>query len=44
MALSGYRMEEELERSRDAGFCNHVVEPVHIAQLQTVMQHLLDGV
>jgi CheY-like chemotaxis protein len=42
IALSGYGMEEDLKRSRDAGFCDHVVKPVNVPQLEAVIRQLLD--
>ena len=34
IALSGYGMEEDLERSRQAGFRNHLTKPVSFEQLK----------
>ncbi|MEA2708912.1 MAG: two-component system, chemotaxis family, CheB/CheR fusion protein [Phycisphaerales bacterium] len=42
IALSGYGMEEDLKRSRDAGFSDHVVKPVNVAQLEAVIRQLLE--
>jgi CheY-like chemotaxis protein len=33
-------MEDDLNRSRDVGFAAHVVKPVDIAQLQSVIQRV----
>jgi CheY-like chemotaxis protein len=37
IALTGYGMEEDVSRSRDAGFVEHVVKPVNIEHLQAVL-------
>ena len=33
IAMSGYGMKEDLRRSREAGFAEHLVKPVSIAEL-----------
>ncbi|HEX2852544.1 MAG TPA: chemotaxis protein CheB [Opitutaceae bacterium] len=40
IALSGYGMEEDIARSRDAGFITHLVKPVSIAELRRVLAAL----
>ena len=40
VALSGYGMEEDVARSRAAGFLAHVVKPVQIAELRRVIASL----
>jgi CheY-like chemotaxis protein len=37
IALSGYGMEEDVERSRLAGFQNHLTKPVSFEQLKTII-------
>ena len=37
IALSGYGMEEDLVRSRNAGFVAHIIKPVDFAQLRRVL-------
>jgi CheY-like chemotaxis protein len=37
IALSGYGMEEDVERSRLAGFQNHLTKPVSFEQLKDVI-------
>ena len=37
IALSGYGMEEDVERSREAGFITHLTKPVDFHQLQRVL-------
>jgi CheY-like chemotaxis protein len=34
IAMSGYGMEEDVRRSREAGFSEHLVKPVDIASLE----------
>jgi two-component system, chemotaxis family, CheB/CheR fusion protein len=41
IALTGYGMEEDMRRSRDAGFSEHVVKPVNIAQLEEAIRRVL---
>jgi CheY-like chemotaxis protein len=33
IALSGYGQEQDIERSRRAGFANHLVKPVDVDRL-----------
>jgi CheY-like chemotaxis protein/anti-sigma regulatory factor (Ser/Thr protein kinase) len=40
IALSGYGMEEDLARSREAGFVAHLVKPVDFAQLRRALKLL----
>jgi signal transduction histidine kinase len=40
IALSGYGMEEDLQRSSAAGFEEHLVKPVNMTQLEAVIQRL----
>ncbi len=40
IALSGYGMEEDLRRSRQAGFAAHIVKPIPIADLRRVIAAL----
>jgi CheY-like chemotaxis protein len=37
VALTGYGREEDLRRSRDAGFDHHLVKPIGFAQLQKLV-------
>jgi CheY-like chemotaxis protein len=41
IALSGYGMEQDQQRSREAGFLDHVVKPVDISQLVLVIQRMV---
>ena len=40
IALSGYGMEQDQQRSREAGFLEHVVKPVDINQLVAVIERI----
>ena len=37
LALSGFGMDEDVERSRDAGFSDHLTKPVSIDRLQAAI-------
>ena len=41
IALSGYGMEDDMRRSLEAGFVEHVTKPVNVAQLQEVIERVL---
>jgi CheY-like chemotaxis protein len=41
IALSGYGMEEDLRRSREAGFLDHIIKPVNVSQLVAVLQRVV---
>ncbi len=41
IALSGYGMEEDIQRSREAGFAEHLVKPINIHQLHRLINQLL---
>ncbi len=40
IALSGYGMEEDMRKSREAGFVDHVVKPVNVARLEAVIRRV----
>ncbi len=40
LALSGFGMDDDIERSRDAGFADHLTKPVSIDRLQSAIQEL----
>jgi signal transduction histidine kinase/CheY-like chemotaxis protein len=40
IALSGYGMEDDVLKSRDAGFAEHIVKPVNFTDLQAVIQRV----
>ena len=41
IALTGYGMEDDMRRGREAGFADHVVKPINIAQLDAVIRRVL---
>ena len=41
LAMSGYGMDEEITRARQAGFVAHLVKPVQIAELRKALDALL---
>ncbi len=44
VALSGYGMEEDIRRSRSAGFVAHLVKPVRFEDLQRALRtHFADA-
>jgi PAS domain S-box-containing protein len=42
IALSGYGMDEDLRRSRKAGFAAHLIKPVDFAQLKQAVAELME--
>jgi len=38
IALSGYGMDEDLRRSRDVGFSHHLIKPVDLNRLDSIIQ------
>jgi len=40
IALSGYGMEDDMRKSREAGFVDHVVKPVNLSQLEAVIRRV----
>lgn len=40
LALSGFGMDEDLQRSRDAGFFDHLTKPVSLDRLQSAIAEL----
>lgn len=43
IAVSGYGMEEDIRRSYDAGFVNHLTKPIHMERLRQVIRHCSTG-
>jgi signal transduction histidine kinase len=43
IAMSGYGMEEDIRKSREAGFSDHLVKPISFAQLMQAIQRLTKG-
>ena len=42
VAISGYGMEEDLARSREAGFIAHLTKPVNLQQIQTILRQFAE--
>ena len=42
IALSGYGMEEDVRRSHEAGFAEHLTKPVNIERLQSTVARLVE--
>jgi CheY-like chemotaxis protein len=42
--LSGYGMEEDVGRTRAAGFVSHLVKPVRVAELRRVLASLSQNI
>ncbi|HZK82360.1 MAG TPA: response regulator, partial [Humisphaera sp.] len=40
IALSGYGMDEDIRKSREAGFEQHLVKPVNFDMLQSAIKHV----
>jgi PAS domain S-box-containing protein len=40
IALSGYGMEEDIKKSREAGFTEHLVKPINITQLLEILRRV----
>jgi signal transduction histidine kinase len=43
IALSGYGMEEDVERSRAAGFSEHLTKPVNLSELEAAINRVIRG-
>ncbi len=41
IALSGYGMESDIDKTREAGFSEHLIKPVAIDRLEEAMRRLL---
>lgn len=44
VALSGFGMEDDVQRSLEAGFAHHLTKPVEIERLDSVVRSVLDSV
>jgi CheY-like chemotaxis protein len=40
IAMSGYGMEEDIRQSREAGFVEHLVQPVSLPQLREAIRRV----
>jgi signal transduction histidine kinase len=43
IALSGYGMDEDVERSRAAGFSEHLTKPVNLSELEAAINRVIRG-
>jgi two-component system CheB/CheR fusion protein len=43
IAMSGYGMDEDIRKSQEAGFSDHLVKPISFAQLDQAIQRLTRG-
>jgi PAS domain S-box-containing protein len=43
IAMSGYGMDEDLRKSREAGFSDHIVKPVNLAQLEQAIHRAAEA-
>jgi CheY-like chemotaxis protein len=43
IAISGYGMESDIAKSREAGFADHLVKPINLPHLHAVIQRLVKG-
>ncbi|MBC8145896.1 MAG: response regulator, partial [bacterium] len=41
IALSGFGMEEDIRRSREAGFSEHLIKPVNFQALQDAIRRVM---
>ncbi|HEX6900934.1 MAG TPA: CHASE domain-containing protein [Thermoanaerobaculia bacterium] len=44
IALTGYGMEEDVERSREAGFVRHLTKPIHLETLEAAIRQVTETV
>jgi PAS domain S-box-containing protein len=44
IALSGFGMEQDLQRSREAGFLDHLIKPVDLNRLESVIRRVMASV
>jgi signal transduction histidine kinase/CheY-like chemotaxis protein len=42
IAMSGYGMEDDLRKSREAGFCEHLVKPLDFAELERTIRRVAE--
>ena len=43
IALSGFGMEEDVKKSKQAGFYEHLTKPINFKRLKTAIQQLTAG-
>jgi CheY-like chemotaxis protein len=42
IAMSGYGMDEDLRKSREAGFSDHIIKPANVAQLERTIRRVMN--
>lgn len=42
IAMSGYGMDEDIKKSHEAGFSEHLVKPINLAQLEDAIRRILE--
>jgi DNA-binding response OmpR family regulator len=43
IAMSGYGMEEDIRRSQEAGFSEHLVKPINVTELVAALRRVTDN-
>jgi CheY-like chemotaxis protein len=43
IALSGFGMEADVNKARDAGFSEHLTKPINFDRLDQAIRHLLEA-
>jgi CheY-like chemotaxis protein len=43
IALSGFGMEEDVRRSKEVGFAEHLTKPISFQKLQTIIERLISS-
>jgi CheY-like chemotaxis protein len=43
VALTGFGMEEDIAKSRDAGFNEHLTKPINFQRLQLMIQKIVES-
>ena len=43
IALSGFGTEEDVARSRKAGFAEHLIKPVNVENLDAILKRIFDS-
>ena len=41
IAISGFGMEEDVEKSKEAGFAEHLTEPINFQKLEAVITEVI---
>ncbi len=42
IALTGFGMQEDIARTREAGFVNHLMKPIDFARLEETIQQVME--